>query len=55
MKEVPENLILMQLVVNGAISILEHEKTPRDSIKTALYWLKSEIEDTLIPAQKMSE
>ena len=52
MKEIPENLLLMQLVVNGAISILEREKAPSGSIKTALYWLKFEIEDTLIPAQK---
>lgn len=25
MKEVPQNLLLMQLVINGAISILERE------------------------------
>ena len=52
MKEIPENLLLMQLVINGAISIIEHENAPSDTIKTALYWLKFEIEDTLIPAQK---
>ena len=52
MKEVPENLLLMQLVINGAIEIFEHEDAPKEVIKTALYWLKFEIEDTLIPAQK---
>ena len=52
MKEVPQNLLLMQLVVNGALSILEREPAPNDTIRTALYWLKFEIEDTLIPAQK---
>ena len=50
MKEIPQNLLLMQLVVNGAISILERESQPNEIIQTALYWLKFEIEDTLIPA-----
>jgi len=50
MKEIPQNLLLMQLVINGAITVLEREAQPNEIIQTALYWLKFEIEDTLIPA-----
>jgi len=47
-----DTLIMMSLVVSGAIEVLKREENPSEVINAALYWLKFEIEDTLLPAAK---
>lgn len=69
MEDTLHTLMIMHLILKGAITIWEHdglevtaalkqERNPKlfdamDAIGTALYWVASELEDTLIPdAQK---
>lgn len=64
----PHELILMQLVLNGALRILEDSETERsealrraecgrlqsalDAVQEALYWANNEVEETLLPAAR---
>ena len=65
MKQIPQTLVQMRLVLTGAIAIWENEGTEvsamlmrdnnrrlfdaMDAIGTAIYWVENELAETVIP------